>query len=63
MVSNFSLIPIHWLLTVDSKMAFFLSHSLAEGLLVRICVNEKDFYREIEELKDHLKKKDSQIVI
>ena len=34
MASNFSVIPIRWLLTVDSEMAFFLFHSLAEGVLV-----------------------------
>ena len=33
MASNFSMIPIRWLLTVDSEMAFFLFHSLAEGVL------------------------------
>ena len=33
MASNFSVIPIRWLLTVDSEMAFFLFHSLAEGVL------------------------------
>ena len=32
MASNFSVIPIRWLLTVDSKMAFFLFHSLVEGV-------------------------------
>ena len=32
MASNFSVIPIRWLLTVDSEMAFFLFHSLAEGV-------------------------------
>ena len=31
---NFSVIPIRWLLTVDSEIAFFLFHSLAEGVLV-----------------------------
>ena len=25
MVSNFSVIPIHWVLTVNSEMAFFLA--------------------------------------
>ena len=34
MASNFSVIPIHWLLTVGSEMAFFLFHSLAEGVLL-----------------------------
>ena len=34
MATNFSVIPIRWLLTVDSEMAFFLFHSLAEGVLV-----------------------------
>ena len=34
MVSNFSVIPIRWLLPVDSEMAFFLFNSLAEGVLV-----------------------------
>ena len=34
MASNFSVIPIRWLLTVDSEMAFFLFHSLPEGVLV-----------------------------
>ena len=36
MASNFSVIPIRWLLTVDSEMIFFffLFHSLAEGVLV-----------------------------
>ena len=32
MVSNFSVIPIRWVLTVNSELAFF--HSLAEGVLV-----------------------------
>ena len=32
--SNFSEIPIRWLLTVDSEMAFFLFRSLAEDFLV-----------------------------
>ena len=31
MASNFSVIPICWLLEVDSEMDFFLFHSLAEG--------------------------------
>ena len=36
MVSNFSVIPVRWLLTVDSEIAFFLSfHSLAE---LRVCL-------------------------
>ena len=34
MASYFSVIPIRWLLTVDSEMYFFLFHSLAEGVLV-----------------------------
>ena len=34
MVSNFSVIPIRWVLTVDSELAFFLFHSLAEGVLL-----------------------------
>ena len=34
MISNFNVIPIHWLLTVDSEMASFLFRSLAEDLLV-----------------------------
>ena len=34
MASNFSVTPIRWLLTVDSEMAFFLFHALAEGVLV-----------------------------
>ena len=34
MVSNFSVIPIRWLLTVDSEMAFSLFHLLTEGVLV-----------------------------
>ena len=34
MASNFSMIPIRWLLTVDSEMAFCLFHSLAEGVLM-----------------------------
>ena len=33
-ISNFSVIPIRWLLTVDSEMASFLFRSLAEDLLV-----------------------------
>ena len=33
-ISNFSMIPIAWLLTVDSEMAYFLFRSLAEDLLV-----------------------------
>ena len=33
-ISNFSMIPIRWLLTVDSEMASFLFRSLAEDLLV-----------------------------
>ena len=32
--SNFSVIPIRWLLTVDSEMASFLFRSLAEDLFV-----------------------------
>ena len=34
MASNFSVIPVRWLFTVDSEMAFFLFHSLTEGVLV-----------------------------
>ena len=34
MASNFRVIPISWLLTVDPEMAFFLFHSLSEGVLV-----------------------------
>ena len=34
MAFNFSVIPICWLLTVDSEMDFFLFHLLAEGVLV-----------------------------
>ena len=34
MASNFRVIRIRWLLTVDSETAFFLFHSLAEGVLV-----------------------------
>ena len=34
MASNYSMIPIRWLLTVDSEMAFLLLHLLAEGVLV-----------------------------
>ena len=34
MISNFSVIPIRWLLTVDSEMASFLFRSLAGDLLV-----------------------------
>ena len=34
MISYFSVIPIRWLLTVDSEMASFLFRSLAEDLLV-----------------------------
>ena len=34
MAYNFSVIPIRWLLTVDSEMAFFLFRSFAEGVLV-----------------------------
>ena len=34
MASNFSVIPIRWLLTVDSEIAFFLFHSFAVGVLV-----------------------------
>ena len=34
LISNFSVIPIRCLLTVDSKMASFLFRSLAEDLLV-----------------------------
>ena len=33
MASNFSVIPIRWLLTVDSEIAFFLFHSFAVGVL------------------------------
>ena len=33
-ISNFSVISIRWLLTVDSEMASFLFGSLAEDLLV-----------------------------
>ena len=44
MASNFSVIPIRWLLTVDSEMAFFLFRSFAEGVLVffsNSCVSRK----------------------
>ena len=34
MASNFSVIPIPWPLTVDSEVAFFLFHLLAEGVFV-----------------------------
>ena len=34
MAYNFSVIPIRWLLTVDSEMAFFPFHSLTEAVLV-----------------------------
>ena len=34
MISNFSVIAIRWLLTVNSEMASFLFGSLAEVLLV-----------------------------
>ena len=34
MVSNFSVIPIRWVLKVDSEMAFFLFHSLPESVLI-----------------------------
>ena len=33
-ISNFSVIPIRWRLTVDPQMASFLICSLAEDLLV-----------------------------
>ena len=33
-ISNFSVIPIRWLLTVASEIASFLFRSLAENLLV-----------------------------
>ena len=33
-MSNFSVIPIRWLLSVDSEMASFLFRLLAEDLLV-----------------------------
>ena len=33
-ISNFSVIPIRWLLTVDSEMDSFLFRSLAEDLFV-----------------------------
>ena len=33
MASNFNVIPIRWLLTVDSEMTSFLFHSLAEVCL------------------------------
>ena len=33
-ISNFSVIPFRWLLTVDSEMASFFFHSLVEDLLV-----------------------------
>ena len=41
--STFRVIPICWLLTVDSEMGLFLFHSLAEGVLVLIsrAVQEK----------------------
>ena len=32
MASNFSVIPIRWLLTVDSEMAFFLFQFFAESV-------------------------------
>ena len=41
MASNFSVIPICWLLTVDSEMAFLLFLSLAEGVLKTHAVQEK----------------------
>ena len=34
MAFNFSVLPIRWLLTVDSEIAFFLFHSFAVGVLV-----------------------------
>ena len=33
-IMSYSMIPIRWLLTVDSEMASFLFRSLAEDLLV-----------------------------
>ena len=33
-ISNFSVIPVRWRLTVDSEMVSFLFRSLAEDLLV-----------------------------
>ena len=34
MISNFSGIPIRWLLTIDSEMAVLLFGALAEDMLV-----------------------------
>ena len=36
MASSFSVIPIRWLLTVDSEMASFLFHLLAEGVFFNL---------------------------
>ena len=33
MASNFSMVPIRWLFTVDFEMAFFLFNSRAEAVL------------------------------
>ena len=44
-IPNFSVIPIRWLLTVDSEMPSFLFRSLAEDLLVffsNSCDSRKD---------------------
>ena len=34
MVSNFSVLPIRWVLTLNSEKAFCPFHSLTEGVLV-----------------------------
>ena len=42
MASNFSVIPIRWLLTVDSEMVFSRFHSLSESVLV--CATATKFF-------------------
>ena len=37
MASNFSMIPIRWLLTVDSEMAFFFLFNLLAEVVLNAC--------------------------
>ena len=47
MASNFSVIPIRWLSTVDSEMAFFLFHSLAESAVCLFSFKNHAFQEKI----------------
>ena len=46
--STFRLIPICWLLTVDSEMGLFLFHSLAEGVLVLNSCGSREIHGEFQ---------------